>query len=421
MVLRLTAISLGLVLSSVAVFSAAPSAMAMDCAKAKSPVEKTICADDELRALDDNLSRFYFGALKSLLAKGDKAAHDKVQNAQRNWIVARNACASKPTSEMTACVRSLTASRLGEIQTIGYGLDVVPPKGLTVGSELLTWGLTPRDGRRTLNHGGRIWLEEPYAGRSGPPFTILERWKSAKTDAVLIEAGEAATTDCSTIFVVESRQIGSVAVHDLGDICVGLTAPEVKRNDQGFVFASPSDPSAGGEIKQWRGKTGAVTSEKVSFQPTPGSTMRSLVSGASPEGAEPLQNAEFFAAVMRLDQPSRARALSALWQIANGCDTCFSEHADLYGVAMDASTVSYSGCGWYMHGGRLLCGQSDALAVWDRRSGEFYFATDEHDSDGRHNDMAPVEPALVAWPAEARARFEIWRKGEAWARSQKAR
>ncbi len=132
---------------------------------------------------------------------------------------------------------------------------------------------------------------------------------------------------------------------------------------------------------------------------------------------DPLQNEQFYSAVSRLSKLEQGRLLSALWQVDNGCSGCGgSAQKELYGVVVDDRTAAYSGCGWYMDGGWLNCSASDALAVWDRERGSVYFATDLHREDGIHDVAAEmtVSPALEAWPATARDRFERWRKGRPW-------
>lgn len=64
----------------------------MDCAKAASLVETTICADAQLKWQDDAISRNYFAALKSSRTIGDKASHDLMQAEQRRWLSRREAC-----------------------------------------------------------------------------------------------------------------------------------------------------------------------------------------------------------------------------------------------------------------------------------------------------------------------------------------
>ncbi|MDP4822404.1 MAG: lysozyme inhibitor LprI family protein, partial [Aestuariivirgaceae bacterium] len=65
-------------------------AQAFDCAKAATQVERTICANPELKVADDAMGAAY-KALKARLA-GDEAA--ELLQSQRVWLASRNDCAA---------------------------------------------------------------------------------------------------------------------------------------------------------------------------------------------------------------------------------------------------------------------------------------------------------------------------------------
>lgn len=321
---------------------------------------------------------------------------------------------SKRCSILSAAVTILTLSFAAPVNAgIDWMGPEVPAEGLRVGSELLEWG--SNEGIPTLMHKGQpaVRSTNSYAK---PTFTSLDTWISAETSAVILQAGATATKDCSVIYVVESRQQGLISVHELGEICVAFNMPMVERNEQGFLFSNLPSPMNEATARQWHARTGEVTASKVKFRPESRSTMKKLVSTNRPELVEPLQNEEFFAAVSRLPARQREQVLTALWEVTAGCNGC-SGNADqaLYGVDIDERTAAYSGCGWYMNGARVNCRISDALAVWDRQRGAFYFATDEHRRDGRHDDPATltVWPPSQDWSPAARERFEVWKDGRA--------
>lgn len=297
------------------------------------------------------------------------------------------------------------------VADIDWNGPPVSADGLRVGSELLNWG--SEGNIRVLTHGGRAVVSTTNSYVS-PAFTILDTWNNSDTRAVLLQAGVTATKDCSIIYVVENRQPRMVSAHDLGMICVGFDAVQVERNEQGFRLSYAPTPTSKATARQWRARTGDVAKSEIEFRPEPGTTMAKLVATGRPELTEPLQNEEFFLAVSRIPKPYRDRLLAALWQVTNGCSGCGgSAHQQLYGAAIDARTAAYSGCGWYMEGARVNCGQSDALAVWDRERGGFYLALDVHQKTGMHNDAATLKvwPALWDWPPAARERFEAWQEG----------
>jgi hypothetical protein len=191
----------------------------------------------------------------------------------------------------------------------------------------------------------------------------------------------------------------------------------VERTPEGFILAGAPAPTFPAEARHWLARTGAVVTTTVEWHPTPGTTMAAFVERPAGDFAEPLDTSEFFSAVSRLPKLEQDRVLGALWQVANGCMGCGgSAVKERYGVAIDDRTAAFSGCGWYMYGAWLECGPSDALAVWDRATGTFYFATDVHQRDGVHLSMETlaVTPPLGQWPVEAKDRFETWRNGWSW-------
>src|SRR5262249_48601432 len=155
----------------------------------------------------------------------------------------------------------------------------ITDRGLRVGSELLTWG---EEGPiKTLEHDGRVVVRATNT-YVVPPFTILDRWKSSKINAVLLQAGVTATKDCSLIYVIENRQPGSVVSHELGTMCVSLDMPTTERNAAGFAFGDPATPTTAGKSRQWEAETGKIVARRLEFRLYSGSTMVELVSGQRP-------------------------------------------------------------------------------------------------------------------------------------------
>lgn len=76
-----------------------------DCGKASSFVEKAICSNSELSALDDSLSSAYSNALS------DPDSSDEIKSSQRNWIKNRNSC------QDNACLKKVYSKRINELTT----------------------------------------------------------------------------------------------------------------------------------------------------------------------------------------------------------------------------------------------------------------------------------------------------------------
>jgi uncharacterized protein YecT (DUF1311 family) len=91
-------------------------AASFDCAKAKTPKEKAICASPELSAADDRMAAAY----RAVLAAAPAEMRDQVREGQRQWIRKMGeGCPSKglePAVELTVCLLSGEDSRTKELQ-----------------------------------------------------------------------------------------------------------------------------------------------------------------------------------------------------------------------------------------------------------------------------------------------------------------
>lgn len=88
-------------------------AASFDCARAKSKIEKAICADPLLSDLDENLGHYYGGAAETLR---DGASCLKAD--QRVWVkTVRDACGAK-----TACLKDAYLNRLGALDNLQPGV-----------------------------------------------------------------------------------------------------------------------------------------------------------------------------------------------------------------------------------------------------------------------------------------------------------
>lgn len=88
-----------------ALLTAAPAAAGgMNCAKASTPVEKRICGDDELKALDGRLAALYTRALN------EGQDPQTLRTMQKNWLAERNRCADRD------CLFLRHQERIGRLQ-----------------------------------------------------------------------------------------------------------------------------------------------------------------------------------------------------------------------------------------------------------------------------------------------------------------
>lgn len=83
-------------------------AMAFDCAKAQSPIEKAICADPKLKAADDAMSAAYSSLREALNATERKG----LTASQRKWIRSReDRCGVREGAELSSCIQEQTEER----------------------------------------------------------------------------------------------------------------------------------------------------------------------------------------------------------------------------------------------------------------------------------------------------------------------
>jgi uncharacterized protein len=117
-----------------ALASAGATAASFDCAKARSPVEKQICADPELSRFDELLARFYSAARDRLQENARCLVSD-----QQQWLRTRNACAGG------ACLKAAYLARLAELAALQPGMNL--PRNLELpAAPALAWAIaTPEE------------------------------------------------------------------------------------------------------------------------------------------------------------------------------------------------------------------------------------------------------------------------------------
>ncbi|MFE8033021.1 DUF3298 domain-containing protein [Thiohalocapsa marina] len=101
-----------------AAFSASPFAASFDCDKARTPVERAICADPALDALDLQLASAYAQALRRAGATAGNGndtsmVADRLRDDQRGWLFERDRC---PDRE---CIEQAYRQRLAALRAAG--------------------------------------------------------------------------------------------------------------------------------------------------------------------------------------------------------------------------------------------------------------------------------------------------------------
>ncbi|HEX7816900.1 lysozyme inhibitor LprI family protein [Dyella sp.] len=102
-------------------------AVAMDCAKASTKMEKRICGDKKLTAVDNAMSAAYFKLLRQVKDADIRAS---LINSQRRWIVAREHDLSDLSAgdgegldeaQQRAVVLAVTRARISDLQEVSGG------------------------------------------------------------------------------------------------------------------------------------------------------------------------------------------------------------------------------------------------------------------------------------------------------------
>lgn len=110
---------------------AVAAAQSFDCAKAREPVDRAICASQRLRQLDSDLAAAYAAALKR-----DAEQADAFRAAQRNWARSRATClpgANEPSNiaNAEACLAKSYTERIAELQAAQSAASRVPATART--------------------------------------------------------------------------------------------------------------------------------------------------------------------------------------------------------------------------------------------------------------------------------------------------
>lgn len=118
-------------------------ATGMDCTKASTPVEKTVCADPELYRLDTHMGWLYRG-----LANANPKTRPELKTAQRLWLSTRDQCAEDKSCLSLRYTERLAALKTQWTETVAYTPDEVDRQ-------------VSEDLRRTIERKRRVNAEFP--------------------------------------------------------------------------------------------------------------------------------------------------------------------------------------------------------------------------------------------------------------------
>nr|WP_256735660.1 lysozyme inhibitor LprI family protein [Pseudomonas sp. dw_612] len=167
-------------------------AAGMDCTKAASPVEKTICANTALYELDTQMGSAYRGLIKT---------QPELRTAQRNWLKTRDQC-----GDNVACLDQSYRERLQALQKqSGEGIANKPDEVDRLASEDLRRAiqtaskmdaefpleraldsLVIKVGTTTFSNvaDGDNALEEAHFPKTIPPGVTQDEWKALTTSKI---------------------------------------------------------------------------------------------------------------------------------------------------------------------------------------------------------------------------------------------
>ncbi len=100
-------------------------AAGFDCKKAKSEVEKSICRNPSLSALDDSLTDYY----KKIISREKDDLREKFKSEQTAWLRDRNSSCEK-SERRESCLYKIYETRLADLR-IEYDKPFFPPSGQT--------------------------------------------------------------------------------------------------------------------------------------------------------------------------------------------------------------------------------------------------------------------------------------------------
>ena len=214
-------------------------ALAFDCKAARSPIEKIICADAGLLALDDPMGKAY-GEVRAL---GDAAAKAALASSQRAWLATRDGCLKQ--EKVSACLAAQMTRRLAYLTGRpeagpGAASRLVPlirwrqaPAKAEQRIEAFAFAAPATSGEKRFNDLVRGFVDDVIADMGGQPerATTVEvmaslpyasaRFVSAHLDVYTMAEGAAHPNTSSRNVNVDLARGRELAFADLFDAAAG--------------------------------------------------------------------------------------------------------------------------------------------------------------------------------------------------------
>jgi len=248
----------GLALLALAQGGAATPALALDCAKAQSRIERAICADEGLQREDAAFAKFYFALLAKLRAGNNGASKENSPDEggvlvadQRKWLKTREAeCASGEQQRQRACISDSIKRRREELGHEWVGLpgdaDLVKAGKLTLGK--LTAPVTadkscPECKECVLSYQGSeiaSTSEDSRVRWGDPPLQIEHRLKRGDDEAALLVVHDGGEMNCMHYQVLWTDPAQGIRWAPLGESCYTHAGVSIPRQSRGLYDVSRS-------------------------------------------------------------------------------------------------------------------------------------------------------------------------------------
>jgi len=414
--------SIGLTLCILECALDARPARAIDCAKAKSRIELAICSDQALKKKDAELAESFFQLLRSSSDVPTASQREGLLADQREWIAGREKqCNAVDQAQIRRCISSSIDQRKEDFKRASEERakdeDLTKQMEFSVGRAALNVASTgdAACGSFALSYNNKLIACGSHDLYSGPAFVVKERLKHESDEAVLLESHDGGQMNCAHYYVLVFEEPRGLRADEFGESClVPGRGGDASRTGQGFQFLRPAEPASAGEQLNWTWQTG-ITRTAIAYVPNGSVRMNDLMMAKEKEFAEPLRNGEFYRAVSNIPESDRKDFLVSLQDVEKPCDCQATIDMKRYGLRRTSDLYSISACGLYLEGYLVRCGGPDALAVWEKSSGKFYFAIVRNEAPRDHAyDDIHVFPSLDKWSDAGRGQYNDWRNNTPW-------